>query len=126
MSDVEGVFDQLVNMNLLDLKKLMDLFSDRLGIVPSAAVAVAAPVAGGAAAVEEKKEFAIMLKSYDSSKKLAAIKIIREIKSLGLKEGKDFVESSIPGVLDDKKYPKEQAEEICKKLEEAGIVAAAE
>ena len=98
---------------------MTDLVSDleeKWGVSAAAAVA-AAPAAAGAAAEEEKDEFDVVLVSFGENK-VAAIKAVRAITSLGLKEAKDMVESA-PATMKEA-APKAEAEEIKKQLEEAG------
>jgi large subunit ribosomal protein L7/L12 len=84
---------------------------------PVAVAAVPGAAEGGAAPVEEKTEFTVVLKSF-GDKKIQVIKEVRAITGLGLKEAKDLVES-VPGNIKEG-VEKEEAEEIKKKLEEAG------
>ena len=94
---------------------------DKFGVSAAAPVAVAAVAAPGeAAAVEEKTEFDVILKD-GGDKKINAIKVVREITGLGLKEAKDAVEGAPTTIKEG--VSKQLAEEIKKKLEEAGAVA---
>ena len=122
MADLEKMAEELVNLTLLEANELKDLLKEKYGIEPAAgAVAVAAaPGAGGdagAAAAEEKTEFDVILVDA-GAKKINVIKEVRAITSLGLKEAKDLVEAGGKAVKE--AAPKEEAEEIKKKLEEAG------
>ena len=117
----EQVVDFLSNMPVIQLAEMIKTLEDKWG-VKAAPVAVAGPaVAGGgapAAAAEEKTEFAIELKAAPADKKIAVIKVVREITGLGLKEAKDLVDGA-PKQLKDG-VNKDEANEMKKKLEEAG------
>ena len=123
MADItkEQVVDFLSNMPVIQLAEMIKTLEDKWG-VKAAPVAVAGPAvaAGGAApaAAEEKTEFAIELKAAPADKKIAIIKVVREITGLGLKEAKDLVDGA-PKQLKDG-VGKDEANEMKKKLEEAG------
>jgi len=123
MADItkEQVVDFLSNMPVIQLAEMIKTLEDKWG-VKAAPVAVAGPAAaaGGApaAAKEEQTEFAIELKSAPADKKIAIIKVVREITGLGLKEAKDLVDGA-PKQLKDG-VGKDEANEMKKKLEEAG------
>ena len=116
----EQVVDFISNMSVLEMSEMVKELEEKFG-VSAAAVAAAVPAAGGAApqeaATEEKNEFDVILTSF-GEKKINVIKEIRGITGLGLKEAKDFVESCPKPVKEG--IPKEEAEEVQKKLEEAG------
>ena len=116
----KDIVESIEKMSVLDLSELVGLLEDKFGVSASAPVAVAAsaPVAG-AAAVEEKTEFAVELKSA-GEQKIQVIKAVRELTGLGLKEAKDLVDGA-PKVIKEK-VKKEEAEEMKKKLSEAGAV----
>lgn len=120
MADItrEQVVDYLSSLSVMDIAALTKELEDKWG-VSAAPVAVAGVVAGGgeAAAAEEKTEFDVELTDI-GAKKINVIKAIREITSLGLKEAKELVESA-PKVVKEG-VAKEEAEDIKKKLEEAG------
>ena len=117
------VVDYIKNLKLSEVKGLIEILEDELGVEASAPMmAMAAPAAGGAAAepAEEKTEFDVILKS-QGDKKIAVIKAVRAATGLGLKEAKDLVEgapSEIKTAL-----PKDEAEALKKELEEAGAEA---
>ncbi|MEW6097274.1 MAG: 50S ribosomal protein L7/L12 [bacterium] len=115
----EEIIDAISNMTVLELSELVKELEDKFGV--SAAVPmVAGPTVTKAAAeaeVEEKTEFDVVLASFGENK-IKVIKEIRAITSLGLKEAKELVES-VPQAVK-KGIPKEEAEEIKKKLEEVG------
>ena len=116
----EQVVDFLSNMPVIQLAEMIKTLEDKWGVKAApVAVAGAAPAAAAAAApAEEKTEFAIELKEAPADKKIAVIKVVREITGLGLKEAKDLVDGA-PKQLKDG-VAKAEAEEMKKKLEEAG------
>lgn len=115
----KSLVGEIEKMSVMDLAELVEILEDKFGVSAAAPVAVAAgPVAGGdVAAVEEKSEFDIEL-SGAGDNKIAVIKVVKEVSGLGLKEAKDLVEAA-PKVIKEK-VKKEEAEEIRKKLQEAG------
>ncbi|MBC7322412.1 MAG: 50S ribosomal protein L7/L12 [Acetomicrobium sp.] len=118
----EEIIKAIEEMTVLELSELVKALEDRFGVSAAAPVAMmaAAPAAGGAGAAaeeEEKTEFDVILKSVGANK-INVIKVVREITSLGLKEAKDLVDSAPKPVKEG--VSKEEAEEIKKKLEEAG------
>jgi len=113
----EAIIDAIGAKSVVELADLIDAFKTKFNVTVSAAAAPAAGGAGAAAAVEEKTEFAIVLKE-GGAKKIQVIKVVREITSLGLKEAKDAVDNT-PSVLKEG-ISKAEAEEIKKKLEEQG------
>ena len=121
MADIkrEDVLKYLENANMLEISALISEIEDKFGVSAAAPVAVAAAGDAGAAggAAEEKSEFDIELSGV-GDKKINVIKVIREITSLGLKEAKDMADNA-PSVVKEG-AAKEEAEEIKKKLEEAG------
>jgi large subunit ribosomal protein L7/L12 len=119
---LDEIVDTLSELKVLDLANLKTKLEEKWGVKAQAAVAaVAAAPAAGAEAAEESTEFDIILKSIDSSKKIAAIKAVREITGLGLKEAKEIVENA-PKTLKES-ASKAEADDAKKKLEEAGSVA---
>ena len=114
----EEIIEALKEMTLLEAKDLVDAICETFGVSADApaAVAVAAPAEGGAAA-EEKTEFDVVLEGFGDNK-IAVIKVVREITGLGLKEAKEVVEGA-PATLQEG-VAKDKAEEIKAKLEEAG------
>ncbi|SUZ48376.1 uncharacterized protein METZ01_LOCUS1230 [marine metagenome] len=118
----DQVIDFIANMSVLEMSELVKDMEEKFG-VSAAAAAVATPAAGGGggeAATEEKTEFDVILTSF-GEKKINVIKEIRGITGLGLKEAKEAVESAPKAVKEG--VSKEEAEEIKKKLEEAGASA---
>jgi len=120
MADLEKLVEELSNLTVLEAAELSKLLEDKWGVSAAAAapVAMAMPGAGGGeAAAEQKDEFTVVLKSA-GAKKINVIKEVRAITGLGLKEAKDLVEGAPKEVKED--VPKAEAEEMKKKLEEAG------
>jgi large subunit ribosomal protein L7/L12 len=115
----EDILETISSMSVMDVVELIEAMEEKFGVSAAAPVAVAAgPAAGGeAAAAEEKTEFDVVLASF-GSQKVPVIKVVREITGLGLKEAKDLVEGAPAAVKEG--VPKDEAEEIKKKLEEAG------
>jgi len=117
MADIQQLEDQIVSLSLLEASELVKKLEARLGVSAAAAVAAAAPAGGGAAAaapVEEKTEFTVILKD-GGANKIATIKAVREVTSLGLKEAKDLVDSA-PKPLKEN-ISKEDAAAIAKKFD---------
>ncbi len=118
---VEELLEKISNLTLMEAAELKTAMEEKFGVTAAAPVMVAggAPVAGvaGAEQEEEKTEFDVEL-TEAGDKKLNVIKVIREITGLGLKEAKDAVEGA-PTVVKEA-VSKGEAEEIKKKLEEAG------
>jgi large subunit ribosomal protein L7/L12 len=122
--NLDDIVDTLSNLKVADLAKLKKLLEEKWGVTAAApmAMAVAAPAAGKAeVAVAESTEFQVTLESVPADKKIGAIKVVREVTGLGLKEAKDIVEGA-PKILKEK-APKAEAEEIVKKMEAAGAKA---
>ena len=115
----EDILEAISDMSVMDVVDLISAMEEKFGVSAAAPVAVAAgPAAGGeAAAAEEKTEFDVVLASFGSSK-VPVIKVVREITGLGLKEAKDLVEGAPAAVKEG--VEKGEAEELQKKLEEAG------
>lgn len=111
----KDIVEKIENMAVLELNELVKLLEKKFG-VSAAAVAVAGP-AGGDADAEEKDEFIVELTSFGEAK-IPVMKVVKEILGLGLKEAKDIVEGA-PSILKEG-AKKEEAEEMKKKLEEAG------
>ena len=113
----DQILEAIGNKTVVELADLIEAFKTKFNVTVSAAAAPAAGGAGAAAAVEEKTEFAIVLKE-GGAKKIQVIKVVREITSLGLKEAKDAVDN-VPSTLKEG-LTKAEAEEIKKKLEDQG------
>ena len=113
----EDILETIASMSVLEVSELVKAMEEKFGV--TAAVAVAAgPVAGAAPAGEEQTEFTVTLESFDAAKKIPVIKAVREITGLGLGEAKALVEGA-PKALKEG-VSKADADEIVKKIEEAG------
>ena len=118
--DIKAIGDQIVGLSLLQAKELSDYLKEEHGLEAAAggAVMMAAPAAdGGAAAADEPTEFNVVLADA-GAKKINVIKEVRAVTGLGLKEAKAQVDGA-PSVVKEA-LPKDEAEELKKKLEEAG------
>ena len=114
----EEILEAISNMTVLELSELVKAIEDKFGVSAAAPVAVAAaPAAGAAAAAEEKTEFDVVLKEI-GEKKIQVIKAVREITGLGLKDAKALVDGAPKEVKTG--VAKAEAEEMKKKLEDAG------
>ena len=116
---IKQLGDSIVGLTLMQAKELADYLKEVHGIEPAAggAVMVAGPAAAAPAAVEEKTSFNVVLKAA-GEKKIQVIKEVRTLTSLGLKEAKDLVEG-VPKAIREG-LQKKEAEDLKKKLEEAG------
>ncbi len=117
MADLEQIAEQLSALTVIEAADLAKLLEEKWGVSAAAPVAMAAMPATEAVEVEEQTEFDVFLVSY-GEKKINVIKEVRAITSLGLKEAKDLVESAPKAIKEGVR--KEEAEEIKKKLEDAG------
>ena len=119
----DEIISAIKEMNVVDLADLVKSLEDEFGVTAAAPVAVAAaPSAGEAAAApaeEEKSEFEVRIVEIGPNK-INVIKAVREVTSLGLREAKELVESAPAAVKED--APKDEADSIKAKLEEAGAV----
>ena len=111
-----AMIEEVKGLSVLELNELVKALEEEFG-VSAAAVAVAGPAAGGAAAAEEKTEFDVVLASFGDAK-MAVIKAVKDVWGLGLKEAKELVESAPKAIKEG--ASKAEAEEIKAKLEEAG------
>jgi len=123
----EQLVEDLSQLTVLEMSELKVALEDKWGVTAAAPVAIAAGVAqasGGdaGAEAEEATDFQIVLEDVPAAKKIAVIKIVREITGLGLKEAKDLCESTPKQVKDS--APKAEADEIKKKFEEVGAKVA--
>ncbi len=118
MADIAKFIEEVKNMTVIELNELVKALETEFG-VSAAALAVAAPAAGGAdaAPAEEKTEFDVVLKAAGANK-IAVIKVVREVTSLGLKEAKDLVDGAPKTIKEG--VQKAEAEEIANKLKDAG------
>ena len=120
MADLKAIAEELVNLTVKEVNELATILKEEYGIEPAAAaVAVAGPAAGGAAApaAEEKTDFDVILKNAGAAK-LQVVKAVKEACGLGLKEAKELVDGA-PSTLKEG-MPKADAEALKKTLEEAG------
>lgn len=113
----EELLEYIGGMSVLELSQLVKDFEEKFGVSASPTVVAGAPVAGAAAAVEEKTEFDVVLVDA-GAEKIKVIKAVREITGLGLKEAKEATENT-PNTLKEA-VSKEDAENFKKKLEEVG------
>ena len=129
MSKVEQAFEVITSLSILEAAELVKMMEEKLGIsaaapvggmMMAAPVATAAPTAEAAPAepVEEKTAFDLVLEEVPADKKIAILKVVREITGLGLKDAKDLVESAPKPVKEG--MPKADAETAKKQLEDAG------
>ena len=116
---ITNFIEEVKGLTVLELNELVKALEEEFGVSATAAVAVAAPAAGGAdaGAAAEKDSFDVVLADVGAAK-LNVIKVVREITGLGLKEAKELVESAPKAIKEG--ASKEEAEELQKKLEEAG------
>ena len=113
---ITALIEEVKALTVLELSELVKALEEEFGV---SAAAMAAPAAGGAApAAEEKTEFDVVLAGFDAAAKIKVIKAVREITGLGLAEAKAAVEGA-PKTLKEA-VSKDEAEELKKKLEEAG------
>jgi large subunit ribosomal protein L7/L12 len=121
MSDIQNLVEQIKGLTLLEASELVKSLETTFGVSAAAAAVAAAPAGGAAAAAapveEEKTEFSVVLTAAGSNK-INVIKVVREITSLGLKEAKDLVDGAPKAVKEG--VTKDEAEEIKKKLTDAG------
>ena len=119
MADLEKIAEDLSGLTVMEAASLVKMLEEKWGVSAAAPVAVAAAAGapGAAAAEEEQTEFTVTLTAI-GDKKINVIKVVREVTSLGLKDAKELVEGAPAAVKEG--VSKEEAEEIKKKLEEAG------
>jgi large subunit ribosomal protein L7/L12 len=120
MADLKAFAEQLVNLTVKEVNELADILKEEYGIEPAAggAVMMAGPAGdAGAAAVEEKSTFDVILKAAGASK-LQVVKLVKDLGGLGLKEAKDLVDGAPQAVKEG--IAKDEAEALKKQLEEAG------
>jgi large subunit ribosomal protein L7/L12 len=121
MADLKAFAEQLVNLTVKEVNELAKILKDEYGIEPAAAaVAIAGPAAGGGdapAAAAAQTEFDVILKDAGANK-LAVVKLVKDLTGLGLKEAKELVDGAPKTVKE--KCPKDEADALKAKLEEAG------
>lgn len=114
---IEALVSEVEKLTVLELSELVSAIEEKFGVSAAAAVAVAGPVAGAAAAAEEKTEFDVVLAEV-GAEKIKVIKVVREITGLGLGEAKALVDGAPAKVKEG--ASKEDAEAIKAKFEEVG------
>ena len=122
MADLKAFAEQLVNLTVKEVNELAKILKEEYGIEPAAAAVVAAPAAGGAAdggaaVVEEQTRFDVILKAAGQAK-LAVVKLVKELTSLGLKEAKELVDAAPKAIKEG--ISKDEANALKSQLEEAG------
>lgn len=118
MADLKAFAEQLVNLTVKEVNELAQILKEEYGIEPAAAaVAVAAAPGAAGEAAEEKSNFDVMLKSAGAAK-LQVVKLVKELTGLGLKEAKELVDNAPSAIKEG--VAKAEAEDLKKKLEEAG------
>ncbi|MBO5772202.1 MAG: 50S ribosomal protein L7/L12 [Clostridia bacterium] len=119
--DIKNFIEEIKKLSVLELNELVHAIEEEFGVSAAAPVAVAGGAVAAAAPVEEKTEFDVVLKGFEATKKIAVIKALREITGLGLVEAKNMVEGA-PATIKEA-LPKDAAEEMVKKLKDAGADA---
>ena len=118
MADLKAFAEQLVSLSVKEVNELAKILKDEFGIEPAAAaIAVAAPAAAAEAVVEEKTSFDVILKAA-GQQKLAVVKLVKELTSLGLKEAKELVDAAPKPIKEG--VTKDEATALQKQLQEAG------
>lgn len=122
MADLKAFAEQLVNLTVKEVNELAQILKEEYGIEPAAAAPVMVAGGGGAgageaAAAEEKTQFDVILKAAGQAK-LAVVKLVKELTSLGLKEAKELVDAAPKAIKEG--VSKDEAEALKKQLEEAG------
>ncbi|HPK05042.1 MAG TPA: 50S ribosomal protein L7/L12 [Bacteroidales bacterium] len=120
MADLKAFAEQLVNLTVKEVNELANILKEEYGIEPAAAapVMMAGPIGGdAAAAVEEQTQFDVILK-HPGQSKLAVVKLVKELTSLGLKEAKELVDASPKAIKEG--ITKDEADALAKQLQEAG------
>lgn len=116
---INDIVEKIASLSAMDLAELSKAIQDKFGVTPMAPVAAAAAPAGGAAPVEEKTAFDLILSSA-GDKKIQVIKVVRELTGLGLKEAKDLVDGAPKKVKEG--IPMDEAKAAAEKLQEVGAV----
>ncbi len=121
----EEMLEAIASMSVMEIADLIKAMEEKFGVTAAAAVVAAGPQAAGdaagAAGAEEQTEFTVFMKSADPAKKIAAIKEVRAITGLGLKDAKDLVENPAGGNIKEG-VSKDEATKIKAQLEAAGCV----
>ncbi len=114
---INEIVEKIASLSAMELADLSKAIQDKFGVTPMAPVAVAAGPAGGAAVVEEKTQFDVVLNGA-GDKKIQVIKVVRELTGLGLKEAKDLVDGAPKKVKEG--ISKDEAKAAMEKLQEVG------
>jgi large subunit ribosomal protein L7/L12 len=117
MADIKTLAEQLVNLTVKEVNELAKVLKEEYGIEPAAAAAVVAAGPVAAAVAEEKTTFDVILKAAGPSK-LAVVKLVKELTSLGLKEAKELVDAAPKAIKEN--ITKDEAESLRKQLTDAG------
>jgi large subunit ribosomal protein L7/L12 len=117
MADIKALAEQLVNLTVKEVNELAKVLKEEYGIEPAAAAVAVAAGPAEAAVVEEKTAFDVILKSA-GAQKLAVVKLVKELTSLGLKEAKELVDAAPKAIKE--AVTKDEADSLKKQLEEAG------
>ena len=115
---ITNIFNEIKELTILEMSELVKMLEEEFGVSAAPVAGVAVAGAAEAAPVEEKTEFDLILKAFDAAKKVATIKVVREITGLGLKDAKDAVEAA-PKTLKEG-ISKEDAEKYKADLEATG------
>ena len=117
MADITKMIEEIKNMTVMELSELVKAIEEEFGVSAAAAVVAAGPAEGSAAAADEKSEYEVVLTSAGEAK-MNVIKAVKDILGLGLKESKELVDAAPKTVKAG--VSKEEADEIAKKLQDAG------
>ena len=120
MADLQKLMEEIKSMTVLELNNFVKALEEEFGVSAAAPVAVVAGAAEAAPAEEEKTEFDVVLKAAGANK-VAVIKVVKEATGLGLVEAKGLVDGAPKAIKE--QLPKEAAEELLKKLKDAGADA---
>jgi large subunit ribosomal protein L7/L12 len=120
MTDLKDFAKQLVNLSVKEVNELSNILKDEYGIEATAPAAIVTTSENTEEKAEEKTEFDVIIKASGPSK-LAVVKLVKQLTSLGLKESKELVDSAPSAIKES--IPKDEAESILKQLEEVGAEA---
>ena len=115
---ITALIEEVKNLSVLELSELVKALEEEFGVSAAAMAAPAAGAGAAAEAAEEKTEFDVVLEGFDAAAKIKVIKIVREVTGLGLADAKAVVEAAPKAIKEG--VSKDEAEELKKKLEEAG------
>ena len=118
MEKINNIIEEIKSLTILELSELVKAVEAEFGVSAAAPVGVVAVGGAAAPAAEEKTEFDVILAGFDAAAKIKVIKVVREITGLGLAEAKAAVEGAPKAMKE--AVSKDEAEELKKKLEEAG------